>query len=91
MYKVVPSIWRPGKRVFVRGDLVSGDALAAIGPVDSYRRLGFITALPVDTPVEVSLDGMTKSQLVDHASQHDISLAGATTKTKILATIKEAR
>ncbi len=86
MYKVVPSIWRPGKRVFVRGDLVSGDALAAIGPVDSYRRLGFIAEVAADP-----LLTMTKSQLVGYATEHNISLAGATTKTKILATIKEAR
>jgi len=85
MFRVVPSIWRPGKRVFSKGDLVSGDALAAIGPVDSYRRLGLVVEVAADP-----LLAMTKTQLVAHAAEHSIDLAGATTKPKILATIKEA-
>lgn len=86
MYRVVPSIWRPGKRVFQRGDLISEEALAAIGPVDSYRRLGFVAEVAADP-----LLSMTKSQLVAHADEQGIDLGGVTTKTKILATIKEAR
>lgn len=39
---------------------------------------------------EPGLDGMTKNQLVEHASEYGIDLGGARTKDEILAAIKAA-
>ena len=86
MFRVQPSIWRQGGRVYRRGDTLTETQLEAMGSLDAFRRLGFVVAVENDP-----LDGMTKPQLVEYAENAGIDINPNAGKPKILKTIKEAR
>ena len=88
VYEVQAGIWRPGKRVFVKGDIIGADELAAIGPVDSYRRLGLITEV-IDAVLDPDdLTGLRKTDLVELAGTYGIDPDGLTKAQLITALTK---
>jgi len=83
-YVVVPSVWRPAKRVFTRGDRLSEAEIEALGPVDSFRRLGLIA------PIADPLSELTKKELLVKADELGLDVDGRLGKPKILTAVKEA-
>jgi deoxycytidine triphosphate deaminase len=86
-YRVVPSVWRAGNHVYLRGDVVPEATLARLGPVSSWRRLGFI--VPTGQPDPVWWEGMTKTQIIAAAADHNVEVDRSLTKKQIIEQLKQ--
>ena len=90
-YRVIPSVWRAGNHVYLRGDVVPEATLARLGPVSSWRRLGFI--VPTDQPDPVEADewwvGLTKNQILDEATNRGVHLDKGLSKKQIINQLEQ--